>query len=457
MPVVRTRVCQHCNTEFSTSQYAAKFCSASCRTKARNTKTASKRIANLPACDEWLWVSRACKRSGTVEILQDVDLVELFALYRRRFRCYGWDSEKKTSKFDLCHISPAQGTNTVGLLHHQNLFIGGSLANKVHGATEVKGAGLCIKRNALKRKWLVDEDEADKAVLAKVQKYLGSKLVEYAKQHPIRKSQRFGLAKKIITEFPKCDIPLHELEKKGMTALRKLYASLQEQELYTLSLTARRTLVVYVEELERFASQCQDGDRSSDYRFTADAVRCVSLWLMSQKDQDGFGSIGGFAYGSYFYPLRLKPEQDGSNLRDFAAFQAFSVLQGAKPDRQMITNTLRKYLELTTLDHHDSRNDHNANWLDNAPWIVEDIEVFTVQTELNKQALHNVGLVDSEFLYWFLESKKESLQVASFYDDASFTECRGLNDYPDHYYQVEDDYTPSPPASPWDDPNYLPF
>ncbi|KJH80924.1 hypothetical protein UF78_13875 [Stutzerimonas stutzeri] len=378
-------------------------------------------------------------------------------MYRRRFKCYGWNADKQKSKFHLCHINPSQGKDTVGLLHHQNLFIGGSLANQVYGATEVQGAGLCIKRSSLKTKWLVDKDASDKAVLTKVQKYLGTKLVEYAKQNPIRKSQRFGLAKKIKTEFPKCEVPLPELERMGMTALRKLYASLQEQELYTLSLTARRTLVVYVEELERFAEQCQGPAKSSDYKFTADAVRCVSLWLMSQKDQGGFDSIGGFVYGSYFYPLRLKPEQDGSDLRDFAAFQAFAVLQGAKPDRQMITNTLRKYLELTTLDHHDSRSDHNANWLDNAPWIVEDLEIFTVQTELNKQALNNVGLVDAEFLYWWLESKKESLQVASFYDDASFTECRGLNDYPDHYYQVEDDYVPSPPASPWDDPNYLPF
>lgn len=457
MPVVRTRVCQHCNNEFSTSQYAAKFCSIPCRTKARNTKTASKRIANIPACDEWLWISRECKRAGTVEALQDVDLVELFALYRRRFRCYGWDSDKKTSKFHLCHISPAQGTSTVGLLHHQNLFIGGSLANQVHGATEVEGAGLCIKRSSLKGKWLVDENASDKAVLMKVQKYLGTKLVEYAKQNPIRKSQRFGLAKKIITEFPKCDIPLHELGKKGMTALRKLYASLQEQELYTLSLTARRTLVVYVEELERFAAQCQDSRVSSDYRFTADAIRCVCLWLMSQKGQDGFDAIGGFVYDSYFYPVRLKPGQDGSTLRDFAAFQAFSVLQGAKPDRQMITNTLRKYLELVSLDHHDSRNDHCTDWLTNASCIQEALDTFTVQTERNKQALHNVGLVDAEFLYFWLESKKESLQVASFYDDADFTECRGLNDYPDSYYQIEDDYVPTPPASPWDDPNYLPF
>ncbi|RRW41230.1 hypothetical protein EGJ42_17490 [Stutzerimonas stutzeri] len=79
------------------------------------------------------------------------------------------------------------------------------------------------------------------------------------------------------------------------------------------------------------------------------------------------------------------------------------------------------------------------------------------QTEKNKEALHAVGLVDGEFLYWWLESRKEALQIASFYEEAELTRCNGLNDYPDHYYQVEDDYIPTPPANPWNDPNFLPF
>ncbi len=455
--VQRNKVCQHCNIEFTTSQYAAKYCSVKCRTQSRNTKTASKRIANLPCSDEWLWVSRECKRAGTVEILTDVDLVELFSVYRRRFKCYGWNEDKQKSKFHLCHISPAQGKDTVGLLHHQNLFIGGSLANQVHGATAVEGAGLCIKRSSLKNKWLVDEKATDKAVLSKVKSFLGKKLVEYAKTHPIRKSQRFGLAKKIKTEFPKCEVPLAELERMGMTALRKLYASLQEQELYTLSLTPRRTLCVYVEELERFAEQCSDPTKSSDYAFTAAAVRCVALWVMNQRGEEGFGAIGGEAYGCWFNPVRLKPGQDGSNLRDFAAFTAFSVLQGAKPDRKLISSTLRRYLELVSLDHHDSRNDHGDDWLVHASWVVEDIELFIQQTEKNKDALNTVGLIDGEFLYWWLEGRKEALQIASFYEEREFTECRSEFDYPDDYFQVEDDYVPSPPVEPWYDPELVPF
>jgi len=457
MAVIRNRVCQHCNNEFSTSQYAAKYCSVKCRTSARNTKTASKRIANIPCSDEWLWIARECKRAGTVEALQDVDLVELFAVYRRRFRCYGWDAEKQKSKFHLCHISPAQGDSTVGLLHHQNLFIGGSLANQVHGAKQVQGAGLSIKRSALKTKWLVDKDCSDKQVLRKVQSYLGAKLVEYAKHNPVRKSQRFGLAKKIITEFPKCGSPLSELERMSMTALRKLYAGLQEQEVYAISLKARRTLVVYVEELERFAVQSDDPAKSSDYQFTADAVRCVSIWLASQRREEGFSDVGGPVYGCWFHPLRLKPEQDGSDLRDFAAFTAFEVLQGAKPDRKLITNTLRKYLELVSLDHHDSRNDHADDWLVNAPWVSADIANFLIQTEKNKQAMNTVGLVDGEFLHWWLEAKKEALQIASFYDAATLAQCNGEYDYPDYYYQVEEDYSPTPPAPPSFDPNWLPF
>jgi hypothetical protein len=454
----RIYTCQHCNTEYKAVRYTtSRFCSVQCRTQSRSTKTAAKRISNLPCSDEWLWLSRECKRAGTVEILQDVDLVELFAIYRRRFRCYGWDAEKKKSKFHLCHISPAQGKDSVGLLHHQNLFIGGSLANQVHGATEVRGAGLSIKRSALQRRWLVDAETSDKAVLAKVQKYLGPKLVAYAKKHPIRKSQRFGLARKISLEHPECNIPLAELERMSMTALRKLYADLENELPYNMKLTSRRTLVVYVEELERFALQCTDPPKSSDYKYTADAIRCVCLWLMSQRKEEGFFDVGGSVYGAWFNPVKLKPEQDGSKLRDFAAFTAFAVLQGTTPDRKLISNTLRRYLEVTTLDHHDSRNDHDDEWLSNASWIVEDLEHFTIQTELNKQALHSVGLVDAEFLHWWLESKKEGLEIASFYETAPLTACRGEYDYPDDYFQVEDDYVPSPSLEPWADPNYVPF
>ncbi|MCY1532426.1 hypothetical protein D9M68_677010 [compost metagenome] len=188
----------------------------------------------------------------------------------------------------------------------------------------------------------------------------------------------------------------------------------------------------------------------------ADAVRCVICWLMNEPDQDGFDDAGGPVYQAVFKPVVLRNDQDGSDLRDFVAFQTFNLLQGAELDRGLIKNTLRKYLEVVSLDHYDPRIDHDDDWLSRADWITDALAVFLEQTEKNKQALHDMGLVDAEFLYWWHENKTESLQIASFYDAHRFTECNGINDYPDGYYQVEDDYIPSRSLV-WIDSQSLPF
>lgn len=456
--VHRVRVCAHCSNEFTTSQYAAKYCSVDCRAKSRNTRTASKRISNLPTSDEWLWVAREAKRAGTVEILKGIscssDLVELFSLYRRRYKCYGWDSEKKVSKFHLCHIASAQGKDTVGLLHHLNLFIGNSLPNQVRGADSYAGEGLSISRNTLKSRWKVGGDDSDKAILAKIQKYLGLILIEYAKTQPIRKSQRFSLAKKIYQEHPTCGYSLSELEKMGLQALRKLKASLDEEQLYTLSLTPKRSLVVYIEELDRFSKQHPEQSKRDDFAFMSAAVRCVCSWLWNEYGEEGFDSVGGRVYGFSFNPTKLREGMDGSKLRNFIAFQAFDLLQGGRLERQMIKNTLKQYLEVVSLDYKD---ENTPCQFGVSEWVAEARDNFLVQFQLTKYALHTLDLVDAELMYWHLESKKEALKLQSFYEEHSFSECLSQLDYPDDYYQVENDYVPSLPSDSVDDLGWLPF
>lgn len=398
MAIVRERVCTNCNKDYVTAQYTSKYCSTDCKNATRSNKTATNRITRINTSDEWLWLARECKRAGTIEILRDVDLVELFSVYRRRIRCFGWSSEKKTSKYNLCHISPSAGKDTIGQLHHLNLFIGNSLANKVHGNKEIKGAGLSIQRSTLKKKWLVKPDTPDKQILVKVVAYLGNKLTTYAKHNPINKSQRLVLASKIKTEYPNHPTSLEDLEKSSTTILRKLLAELQDKTPYTMNLKPRRTLVVLIEELERFAVQ-GDSSRAAELLYMADACRCVALLVMDQRNEDGFSLVGGEAYGCHFQPLKLKPNQDLSRLRNFISFQAFNTLQGESVDKLFISNTLRKYLQVVTLDHYDSRKDHSPDWLSKADWAVEAIDLFIVQTEKNKAALHNLGLVDSEVLF----------------------------------------------------------
>ncbi|SEC13357.1 hypothetical protein [Pseudomonas anguilliseptica] len=231
----RIYTCSVCSTSYPTTRYSnTHYCSPSCRSKARSDKTAAKRIEKIPYSDNWLWIAQECRRAGTAEVLQDVDLEKLFEIYNRRYKCYGWDSDKKQSKFHLCHISPVSGNGSVGLLHHQNLFIGGSLPNQVQGTKYYKGAGLSIRSIKLLPKWRVAKEDSDKQVFATIQTYLGSKLTDYAKANPIRKANRFVIADRIF-KLDNNTLPLSDLRKMSTSNLMQLEADLLNKSVSALS------------------------------------------------------------------------------------------------------------------------------------------------------------------------------------------------------------------------------
>lgn len=451
MAIQRKRVCQFCDSEFVTSQYSAKYCSVSCKTKSRSNKTAAKRIEKIPYSDNWLWVARESRRAGTVEILQDVDLEKLFEVYNRRYKCYGWDSDKKQSKFHLCHIAPVSGDNSIGLLHHQNLFIGGSLPNQVQGTNYYSGTGLSIRIANLLPKWRVDKEDTDKQVLAKIQKYLGNKLIDYAKANPIKKANRFVLAER-ISKLENNTLPLPDLRKMGTQALMKLEAELTEKDVYNIKLTARRSLCVYLEELERFASY--NTDKKDDYLFVSAAVRVVAQYLNQQRDEYGLDSITAVSYRWYyeFSPLSAKPNKDLSKLRDFISFTAFSTLQGAEIDRPLITNTLRSYLQVDTLAVVENGVPDYDETLTDFSYLQEEVEEFLSNVPKVKEALELVGLIDSAATARIDNNEKASRFLQAFQADL---QCRDYYqyDYSDYNIQVEDDYHPCPVNS----PSWLPF
>lgn len=379
-------------------------------------------------------MARQCRRAGTVEVLRGVDLLELFSLYRRRFKCYGWDAEKQKSKFHLCHIAPVSGKDSIGLLHHLNLFIGSRFPNQVHGNNHYEGAGLAIKRSELLEKWKIGSETSDETILKKVEKYLGPVLSEYAKSNAIRKSQRFGLAKWIFNNDPNCQYTLNQLQRNGMQELRNMKAAIQEQEVYKLSLTPRRSLAVAIEECERLARQLPDGLHRQDLAFMAAALRCVAAWLWNEPGEYGFADVGAPIYGNTFNPVRLREDMDASALRDFASFQAFNALQGAEVNRPIVVSTLKKYLQVVALDPIY----READFL----YVEDEMAKFREQASLVKDSILKLGLPDPEFLHNYLENAKEAQNLTNFYDSHSWSECSGEFDYPADYYQIEDDYVP---------------
>ncbi|MFP6850780.1 MAG: hypothetical protein VCA57_19025 [Pseudomonas sp.] len=436
----RTYTCSVCSTSYTTPRYSkTHYCTPSCRSKARNSKTAAKRIEKIPYSDNWLWIARECRRAGTVQILENVDLEKLFEVYNRRYKCYGWDADKKVSKFHLCHIAPVSGANSIGLLHHQNLFIGSSLPNLKHGDKCYKGAGLSISRLSLQPRWAVGKDESDKKVFAKIQKYLGSKLIDYAKAHPIKKANRFVIAER-ISKLENNTTALVDLRKMGTQALMQLEADLNDTIAYSIKLTAKRSVVVYIEELERFASY--QSENSDDYQFVADACRIVAQWLASQKLQSGLCSVAATdCYNAFtFTPLRLRDGKDSGKLRDFVGFTAFATLQGAPVDRELITHTLRSYLEVISLDVKGSG--LTAGYSD-FTYITEAVEEFKQNAQKVKDALQVVGLLDGVTTHRMQEASREHSFFDQWQQDVNSSE---FYDYPDDYYQDDGFVSPCIPS-----------
>lgn len=458
MAINRVRICKICKTEFTTSQISAKYCQP-CRPKARkqNQKDkrqtlAEKRVLKLSLSDEWLSVAKECKRSGTVEILQGVDLVALFALRKAKYKTYGYNHETKKSQFHLCHISPAVGEDTVGLLHHLNLFIGNSLPNQVHGNKSYPDRGLCIPKSKLKSKWKVTEKTSDRVVLDKVTEYLGQVLIEYAKENPVNKSQRYHLAKWVFQNYPDNTLPLSKLERMSMYDLRAIRRMVEEKEAYTIECTTKRSFIVMLEECQRLSEQLPTGQHKSDITFMIPVLLVAIAFLSLQPDQHGLSSVLAKPYAVKWNVLELREGMNVSKFRDFISFQAYQALQGAPVGRKMIKNTLSQYFNITSLSPDYSDCDSGMQ-----KYYADEYSRFVQQVPTIKNSIITLGLVDK----YMLADELEKAEVAA-YEEAMFAsfqleQCEGPLDYSTIHYEVEDGYIPNPHLVTYQEPIFCPF
>lgn len=391
MAIQRERTCFHCNKQFTTTQYNAKYCSTSCKSKTetvRKATTAEKRIARIHTSDAWRWIARECRRAGTVEVLQGVDLVELFSLYNRRYKCYGYDSKKKISKFHLCHIHPVKGADSIGLLHHANLFIGTSLANQKFTNKHYANAGLSIKRSSLKKKWLVADKTTETQIFTKIKSYLGDKLTEYAKYNKIDKATRLTLALR-VSKHESNVLPLEQLEKLSTASLRDLEADLKGKLVYQMDLQAKRSLVVYKEELDRFALYSESASKEG-YQFVSSVCVVLAQALVVSRYGKGLDNITATYDRCYleYSPLAIIQGADISKLRDFVTFTAFETLSGAEVNKELISSTLNKYLYFT--DNHVYGVWEQSEY----EWIIREHETFKANLLSVEDSIIATGLYD---------------------------------------------------------------
>lgn len=458
MTINRVRKCVICNIEFTTSQIKAKYC-PQCRPTARNKSqsdrrltTAKNRVLRLPQSDEWLWIARECKRAGTVECLQGVDIPALLAVYKARFKTYGYDAVAKKSQYHLCHIAPAVGKDSVGLLHHLNLFVGSAFHNQVQGAKSYKDRGLCIQKSKLKTKWIVTDKTCDRVVLDKVTEYLGQVLINYAKDNPINKSQRFNLARWVFQNDPNNKLPLSKLEKMSMTDLRAIRARIEEKEVFTFDYSTKRSFIVMLEECQRLSEQLPVGEHKLDIAFMIPVLRVGIAWLSRQPNQQGFSTILENPYGVTWNPLELRENMSASKLRDFIGFQAFQALQGAPVNRKMIKATLYQYLTVTTLtpDYSGSNSSMQNHFADEYSRFIQQVPII-------KNAIIALGLPNQIMLAEEIEKAEVAAYEESMFESFNLEQCEGLLDYSTIHYKVEDDYVPNPHLRVYQEPILILF
>lgn len=462
----RVRKCKVCDTDFNTSQFNAKYCPDHRNTARNKSQTdrrqtvAEKRALRISQSDEWLRIARECRRAGTVEILQGVDIPLLLAVYKAKSKTGSYNSETKKSQYDVCHISPVSGKDTVGLLNHMNLFIGNSFPNKKFGNKSYEGKGLCIPKNKLKAKWRVTDKTSNGAILKKVTDYLGPALIEYAKDHPINTSLRFGLAKWLIKNDPNNTLPLSTLESMSTTELRAARAKIEQKQVQSITYSAKRSFVVMLDECKRLSEQLPVGQHQSDIKFMVPVLQVAIAWLARQPDQQGFSSVLTNPYMVTWNPLQLRDGMKASTLRDFISFTAFEALQGAPVDRKMIRTTLSRYLEVTSLTPDYSRSSSSMQ-----EHFADDYSLFFKQVPVIKDAIIRLGLPDKLMLAEEIEAAKQAAYEETMFASFQMEQCEGPDDYSTiHYeiddeddYDVEDGYAKPVPLIPYEWPSHFPF
>lgn len=128
------KLCKECKTPITdrTRQYKnKKYCSVNCRKIASRKKlTAEARLKQgksmIVQVPHISYLIKECKRAGTVQILSSHSL-ESFT------KTMDFIKNKPKGDIEICHIAPARGKNSIGLLHYENLFYGGAYQNRTSG------------------------------------------------------------------------------------------------------------------------------------------------------------------------------------------------------------------------------------------------------------------------------------------------------------------------------------
>lgn len=338
------KLCPVCSSEIekTSKQWRNKvYCSQKCRKvfhrkQESKNKRVQQRRANMVQNDEVLYLVRACRKAGTVQILTGHTLdsfLETMELVRNRPK----------GEVALCHIAPVKGDGSVGLFHCQNLFYGGAFQNKKFGKKYLAG-GLSVSIKNLRARWAVDGNTPANDVLLLIERFLGDIIPQYLNVAPVRKSKKYQLAQKILNLKPCANVDaLMEL---SYNALAKKMSDLCHTPANSISLSCESKYIAYMDGLSRFIEY--GGKRKKMLCKLRKAMVVAYMALERVKDSGTHNKYFYVKYEplidiEYAYAV-LKDPQEWSVFKDLIYDTAFFVLQGGELDFEGFRKQMMSYL-----------------------------------------------------------------------------------------------------------------
>lgn len=187
---IRQPTCPHCKKRFRTTSTKKTYCTTQCQKEATKKKRRVSRTDRATNSAFFYHLAYECERAGTLQILTGhtvQSLVALYDVYKLKLKAnrYG-----ETKDFEISHIHPVQGDNTIGLYHAPNLVVVPTKLNRTHATTHY-GHGLSIKRSALVSKYVVEKGAPRRQTVQRIIAFLGADVVaEAVKVAKIQPTQR---------------------------------------------------------------------------------------------------------------------------------------------------------------------------------------------------------------------------------------------------------------------------
>lgn len=334
------KLCPVCEIEIK-PRPNQKYCSerhrkeAHSKQKSKQTRTEKKR-SNLIQNDEFIYVIKQCRQAKTIQILTGHTLKSFT-------KTIEFIKNKEVGDVSRCHIAPIKGPGFTGLLHHKNLFYGGTHQNELFGNDYLAG-GKYIKNKNLTEEWSVNDEMSNNDILVKIEEFLGDIIEKYIENNSVFKSKKIRIIEKIIEIRQDADKDF--LINKSTQYLNDELNQLKCSHTFWKSYGIESKYIAYMNELTRFISY--RGDRKGMLKSLR---KVMVVGYMALERISGSETYNKEFYCKYEPLIKLKYGQamlkepgDWPLFKDLIYDTVFKVLQGGDLDVKQFRKQIMSYL-----------------------------------------------------------------------------------------------------------------